>query len=161
VNDSAIRLISEVFLLWGLGVMDVLLLLVWRWVWGRYDLYLLVVLVCVVRWMQSGAVVVWVRGLLICVRDNSRVVGWLRPCHPVSGGLRLWAVSCRVHAVFAVEQAVKSARLLHTSPAPTASSVSVALGGILLAARGLASGVLVGDVVHLLLIAAVPTGVCL
>jgi hypothetical protein len=49
VNDSAIWLIGEVFLLWGLGVVDVLLLLVWRWVWGRYDLYLLVVLVCVVR----------------------------------------------------------------------------------------------------------------
>jgi hypothetical protein len=48
-----------------------LLLLVWRWMWGRYDLYLLVVLVCVVRWMQSGAVVVWLRGLLISVRDNS------------------------------------------------------------------------------------------
>jgi hypothetical protein len=105
-----------------------LLLLVWRWVWGRYDLYLLVVLVCVVRWMRSGAVVVWLRGLLICVRDNSRVIGWLRPYHPVSGGLRLWAVSCRVHAVFAVEQAVKSARLLRTSPAPTTSSVSAALG---------------------------------
>jgi hypothetical protein len=35
------------------------------------------------------------------------------------------------------------------------------LGGILLAERGLASGVLVGDVVYLLLIAAVPIGVCL
>jgi hypothetical protein len=45
VNDSAIRLIDEVFLLWGLGVVDVLLLRVWRWGWGRYDLYLLVVLV--------------------------------------------------------------------------------------------------------------------
>jgi hypothetical protein len=76
VNDSAIRLIGEVFLLWGLGVVvvvDILLLQVWRW--GRYDLYLLVVLVCVVRWMRSGAVVVWLRGLLICVRDNSSVVG--------------------------------------------------------------------------------------
>jgi hypothetical protein len=34
VNDSAIRLIGEVFLLWGLGVMgvvDVLLLRMWRW----------------------------------------------------------------------------------------------------------------------------------
>jgi hypothetical protein len=106
VNDSAIRLIGEVLLLWGLGVVgvvDVLLLWVWRWGWGRYGLYLLVVLVCVVRWMQSGAVVVWLRGLLICVRDNSRVVDWLRPCHPVSGGLCLWAVSCGVHAVFAVE----------------------------------------------------------
>jgi hypothetical protein len=94
-------------------------------------LYLLVVLVCVVRWMLSGVVVVWLRELLICVRDNSRVVGWLRPCHPVSGGLRLWAVSCKVRAVFAVEQAVKSARLLRTSPAPTTSSVSAALGDIL------------------------------
>jgi hypothetical protein len=70
-----------------------------------------------------------VGGLLICVCDNSRIVGWLRPCHPVSGGIRLWAVSCRVRAVFAVEQAVKSARLLRVSPAPTASSISVALGG--------------------------------
>jgi hypothetical protein len=34
-------------------------------------------------------------------------------------------------------------------------------GGILLAARGLISRVLVGDVVYLLLTAAVPTGVCL
>jgi hypothetical protein len=34
-------------------------------------------------------------------------------------------------------------------------------GGILLAARGLTGGVLVGDVVYLLLIAAVPTGVFL
>jgi hypothetical protein len=65
VNDSAIWLIGEVFLLWSLGVVgvvDVLLLRVWRWEWGRYDLYLLVVLVCVVRWMRSGAVVVWLRG---------------------------------------------------------------------------------------------------
>jgi hypothetical protein len=34
VNDSTIRLIGEVFLLWGLGVVgvvDVLLLRVWRW----------------------------------------------------------------------------------------------------------------------------------
>jgi hypothetical protein len=164
MNDSVIRLISEVFLLWGLGVVgvvDVLLLLVWRWGGGRYDLYLLVVLVCVVRWMRSGAMVVWLRGLLICVRDNSRVVGWLHPCHPVSRGLRFWAVSCRVGAVFTVEQAVKSAWLLRTSLALTTSSVSAALWGILLAVRGLASGVLVGDVVHLLLIAAVPTGVCL
>jgi hypothetical protein len=92
-------------------------------------LYLLVVLVCVVGWMLSGAVVVWWRELLICVCDNSGVVGWLRPRHPISGGLRFWAVPCRVHAVFAVEQAVKSARLLCTSPAPTMSSVSVALGG--------------------------------
>jgi hypothetical protein len=130
MNDSAIRLIGEVLLLWGMGVVDVLLLLVWRWGCGRYDLYFLVVLVCVVLWMRSGGVDVWRRGLLICVRDNSRVVGWLCPCHPVSSGLRLWAVSGLVGAVFAVEQAVKSARLLRTSPAPTASSVTAALGDI-------------------------------
>jgi hypothetical protein len=161
VNDSAIRLIGEVFLLWGVGVVDVLLLLVWRWGWGRYDLYFLVVLVCVVLWMRSGGVDVWWRGLLICVRNNSRVVGWLRPCHPVSGGLRLWAVSGLVGVVFAMKQAVESAWRLRTSPAPSASSVSAALGGIFLAARGLTSGGLVGDVVHLLLIAVVPTGVWL
>ena len=89
MNDSAIRLIGEVLLLWGMGVVDVLLLLVWRWGWGRYDLYFLVVLICVVRWMRSGGVDVRRRGLLVSVCDNSGVVGWLRPCHPVSGGLRL------------------------------------------------------------------------
>jgi hypothetical protein len=161
MNDSAIRLIGEVFLFWGVGVGDVLLLLVWRWGWGRYDLYFLVVLVCVVRWMRGGGVDVWWRGLLISVRDNSRVVGWLRPCHPVFGGLRLWAVSGLVGAVFAMKKTVESARRLRTPPTPTASSVSAALGGILLAARGVSSGVLVGDVVHLLLIAAVSTGVWL
>jgi hypothetical protein len=62
MNDSAIWLIGKVFLLWGMGVMDVLLLLVWRWWWGRYDLYFLVVLVFVVRWMRSGGVDVWWRG---------------------------------------------------------------------------------------------------
>jgi hypothetical protein len=78
MDDSAIRLIGEVLLLWCLGVVgvvDVLLLMVWGWRWGRYDVYLLVVLVCVVRWRRSRAVVVWLRGLLVCVRDNSRVVG--------------------------------------------------------------------------------------
>jgi hypothetical protein len=35
MNDSAIRLIGEVLLLWGMGVVDVVLLLVWRWGWGR------------------------------------------------------------------------------------------------------------------------------
>jgi hypothetical protein len=129
MNDSAIRLIGEVFLLWGVGVGDVLLLLVWRWGWGRYDLYFLVVLVCVVRWMRGGCVDVWWRGLLISVRDNSRVVGWLRPYHPVFGGLRLWAVSGLVGAVFAVKKTVESARRLRTSPTPTASSISAALGG--------------------------------
>jgi hypothetical protein len=129
MDDSAIRLIGEAFLFWGVGVGDVLLLLVWRWGWGRYNLYFLVVLVCVVRWMRGGGVDVWWRGLLISVCDNSRVFGWLRPCHPVSGGLRLWAVFGLVGAVFAVKKTVESARRLRASPAPTASSISAALGG--------------------------------
>jgi hypothetical protein len=66
-----------------------------------------------------------------------------------------------MRAVFAVEQAVKSSWLLRTPPSSTASSISSALGGILLAARGLTSGGLVGDIVHLLLITAVSAGVCL
>jgi hypothetical protein len=57
MNDSAIRLIGEVFLFWGVG--DVLMLLVWRWGWRRYDLYFLVLLVCVVQWMRGGA---WMYG---------------------------------------------------------------------------------------------------
>jgi hypothetical protein len=136
-------------------------LLVWRWGWGRYDLYFLVVLVCVVRWMRGEGVDVWWRGLLISVCDNSRVIGWLRPSHPVSGGLRLWAVSGLVGAVFAMKKTVESAWRLRTPPTPTASSISVALEGIFLAARGVTSRVLVGDVVHLLLIAAVSTRVWL
>jgi hypothetical protein len=95
------------------------------------------------------------------VCDNSGVVGWLRPCHPVSGGLRFWAVFGLVGAVFAMEEVVESARRLRTPPTPTASSISAALGGIFLATRGVNSGVLVGDVVHLLLIVAVSTGVWL
>jgi hypothetical protein len=122
-------------------------------------LYLLVVLVCVVRWMLSGAVVVWLWELMICVRDNSWVVGWLRPRHPVSGGLRFRAVPCWVRTVFAVKQAVESARLLRSSKAPTTSSIAAALGVIILAARGLTSGVLVGNVMYLLLTPAVPTEV--
>jgi hypothetical protein len=133
-------------------------LLVWRWGWGRYDLYFLV-LVCVVRWMRGGGVDIWWRGLLVSVRDNSRVVGWMCPCHPVFGGLRLWAVSGLVGAVFAMEETEESARRLRAPPTPTASSISAALGGIFLAARGFSSGVLVGDVVHLLLSVAVSTGV--
>jgi hypothetical protein len=163
VNDSAIWLISEVFLFWCLGVIwvvDVWLMRVRRREWRWYDLYLLVVLVCLVRWMLSGAVVVWLwEVVLICVRDNSWVVGWLRPRHHVPGGLRFWAIPRWVRVVFAVKQAVKSAWLLSQSSALTTSAIAVALGGIILTARGLTGGVLVGNVMHLLLTAAVVTGV--
>jgi hypothetical protein len=74
-------------------VVDVWLMRVRRREWRWYDLYLLVVLVCVVRWMLSGAVVVWLwEVVLISMRDNSWVVGWLRSRHHVPGGLRFRAV---------------------------------------------------------------------
>jgi hypothetical protein len=110
--------------------------------------------------MLGGAVVVWLWVVvLICVRDNSWVVGGLCPRHPVHGGLRFRAILGWVRAVFAVKQAVISARLLRLSPALTTRAIAAALGGIILAARGFIGGVLVGDVMHLLLTAAVPNGV--
>ena len=160
MNDSAIRLIGEVFLLWGMG--NVLVLLVWWWGWRRYDLYFLMMLVSVVRWMRSGGVDVWWRGWLVVMRDNSGIVGRLRPRHSISGGLRLGAVFGLVGAVFAVEKAIEPARRLLRPPStPAASSISAALGGIFLAARGVSSRLLVDDVVDLLLTAAVSTGVWL
>ena len=111
-------------------MVDVWLMRVRRLERGWYDLYLLVVLICVVRWVLSGAVVVWLwEVVLICVGDNSWVVGGLRPGHPVPGGLRFRAVPCWVRPVFAVKQAVKSARLLRPSSAPTTGATAVALGG--------------------------------
>jgi hypothetical protein len=74
-----------------------------------------------------GCMVVGV--VLICVRDNSWVVGGLCPRHPVPGGLRFRAIPRWVRAVFAVKQAVKSARLLRPSPVPTMRAIVAALGG--------------------------------
>jgi hypothetical protein len=67
--------------------------------------------------------------VLICVRDNSWVVGWLCPRHPIPGGLRFRAVPSSVCAVFAVKQAIISARLLCPSPALTTRAIDAALGG--------------------------------
>ena len=124
-------------------------------------MYFLMVLVSVVRWMRSGSVNIWWRGWLVIMRDNSGVVGWLRPRHSISGGLRLGAVFGLVGAVFAVEKAVESAWRLGAPSTPATSSISAALGGIFLATRGVSSRLLVGDVVHLLLTAAISTGVWL
>jgi hypothetical protein len=111
-------------------VVDVWLMRVRRQKWGWYDLYHLVVLVCVVRWMLGGAMVVWLwEVVLICVRDNSWVVDGLCPRHPVPGGLRFRAIPRWVRAVFAMKQAVKSARLLRPSSAPTTSAIAAALRG--------------------------------
>jgi hypothetical protein len=74
-------------------------------------------------------VVVWLwEVVLICVRDNSGVVGGLCPRHPVPGSLRFRAIRW-VRAVFAMKQTVKSARLLRPSSAPTTRDIAAALGG--------------------------------
>jgi hypothetical protein len=105
-------------------------------------------------------VVVWLWVVvLICVRDNSWVVVGLCPRHPVPGGLRFRAILGWVRAVFTVKQSVIFARLLRPSLASTTHAIATALGAIVLAVRGFAVGVLVGNVMHLLLTAVVPTGV--
>jgi hypothetical protein len=110
--------------------------------------------------MLGVAMVVWLWVVvLICVRDNSLVVGWLCPSHPVSSGLCFRAIPCWMRAVLAMKQAVKSTRLLRPSPAPATRAIVAALRGIVLTASGFAGGVLVGYVMHLLLTAFVPSTV--
>jgi hypothetical protein len=80
--------------------------------------------------MLGVAVVVWLWVVvLICVLDNSLVVGGLCPRHPVPGGLRFQVIPRWVRAVFAMKHAVISARLLHSSPAPATRAIAAALGG--------------------------------
>jgi hypothetical protein len=129
---------------------------------GWDDLYFLMVWICVVGWVLDVAVVVWLWVVvMICVRDNSLVVGWLCSGHPVPGGLCFRAIPCWVCAILAMKKAVISARLFRPSLAPASRAIAVTLGGIFLTASGLTSGVLVGYVVHLLLTATVPSGVWL
>jgi hypothetical protein len=102
----------------------------WRRRQGWNDLYFLMVRICVVVWVLDMVVVVWLWVVvMICVRDNSLVVGWLCSRHPIPGGLCFWAIPCWVCAILAVKQAVKSARLLCLSPAPASRAIVVALGG--------------------------------
>jgi hypothetical protein len=80
--------------------------------------------------MLGVAVVVWLWVVvLICVRNNSLVAGGLCLRHPVPGGLRFRAIPHWVRAVFAVKQAVISARLLRPSLAPATRAIVVALEG--------------------------------
>jgi hypothetical protein len=84
----------------------------------------------VVGWVLDMAVVVWLWVVVvICVRDNSLVVGWLCSRHPVPGGLCFRTIPCWVCAILAVKQTVKSTRLLCPSSAPASCAIVVALGG--------------------------------
>jgi hypothetical protein len=131
VDDSAIWLIGEVFLLRRL----VVILVVWvrmmrRRRRGWNNLYFLMVQICVVGWVLDMVVVVWLWVVVvICVRDNSLVVGWLCSRHHVPGGLCFRAIRCWVCAILAVKQTVKSAWLLRPSPAPASRAIAATLGG--------------------------------
>jgi hypothetical protein len=118
------------------------------------------VLVSVVGWMLELLVVVGLL-LMICVRDDPLVVGWLCSGHSVPGGLGLWTIPCWVCAVFTVKQAVESARLLCPSVASSSGAVAAALGVVFLTTGGLSSWLLVGNVVHLMVTAVVLAGVWL
>jgi hypothetical protein len=74
-------------------------------------MHLLMVLVNMVGWMLDLLIVV---GLLvmISVRDDPLVVGWLSSGHSVLGCLCLWTIPCWMRAVFAVQQAIEPPRLL-------------------------------------------------
>jgi hypothetical protein len=80
--------------------------------------------------MLGVAVVVWLWVVvLICVRDNSLVVDWLCPRHPVPGGLCFQAIPRWVHTVFVVKQAVISVRLLRPTLAQPRVPLPQPLGG--------------------------------
>ena len=120
------------------------------------------VTVNVVRLVVDLLVVVWLLVVLlgvIGVCDDSLVVGWLGSSHSVLGGLGLRAVPGGLCAVFTVKHAVKSSRLLDSASTSSSCVVVTVLRGVLLTVNRVSGGMLVGDGVHLLLVAIVPTKV--
>jgi hypothetical protein len=109
--------------------------------------------------MLGMAVVVWLWVVvLICVRDNSLVVGGLCPRHPIPGGLRFRAVPRWVRSLRR-ETGSNICAVAAPIPGPGRACHCRGPGGIILTASDLVGGMLVGYVVHLLLTAVVPTGV--
>jgi hypothetical protein len=159
VDDSTVRWLGEVFLFgcrrWGVVMWRIWM--VWRW-WGE-NLHLLMVMLYMIGLVLDLLVVVRLLVVLlgvVGVRDDSLVVGWLGSSHSVLG---LRTIPCGMRAVLAVKQAVKSLRLLGSSPAPSSYAVVAALRGVFLAASIVSSGMLIGYGVHLLLVVIVPTRV--
>jgi hypothetical protein len=111
------------------------IMVVWIWVVRRRrrgwkNLHFLSMLVRMVGWVLDVLVVVrLLLVVVVCVRDDSLVVGWLCSGHPVPGSLHFWTVSCWVRTVLAMKQAVEYAWLLRPSPASPSGSITVALGG--------------------------------
>jgi hypothetical protein len=78
--------------------------------------------------MLDVLVVVRLLVVVVCVRDDPLVVGWLCSGHPVPGGLCFWTISSWVRAVLAMKQIVESARLLRPSLASPSGAITTALG---------------------------------
>jgi hypothetical protein len=95
--------------------------------WRRQNLHLLMVLISVVGWMLDLVVMVGLL-VLICVRNDPLVVGWLCSGHSVPGDLGLRTIPCWVSAVFAEKQTVESVRLMCSSAASSPCAVAAALG---------------------------------
>jgi hypothetical protein len=99
--------------------------------------------------------------LMVCVRYYPLVVGRLCSGHSVSGGLGLRTIPCWVSEVFAVKQTIESTRLLCPSAASSPCVVVAALGVVFLTTGGFSGWLLVGNVVHLMMIAVVSARVWL
>jgi hypothetical protein len=117
-------------------------------------------LVCVVGWMLDLLIVVGLLLLVVvCVRDDPLVVGWLCSGHSIPGGLCFWTIPCWVRVVLAMKQTVESAWLLRPSLASPSGAIAAASGRVFLTASSFSGWVLIGYIVHLLVTAAIPSGV--
>jgi hypothetical protein len=139
-------------------------MVLWIWMMQRrwwWNLHFLTVLVHVVGWIWMLVVVGLLVVVVICVCDDPLVVSWLSSGHFVPSGLCLWTIHCWVHAVLAMKQTVESTRLLRPSSASPSGAIAVTLGRVFLMASSFSGWVLIGYVVHLLVTAAVTSGVWL
>jgi hypothetical protein len=139
-------------------------MVLWIWVMRRrwwQNLHFLTVLVHVVRWIWMLVVVGLLVLVVVCVRDDPLVVGWLCSRHFVPGGLCFWTIPCWVRAVLAMKQTVESVRLLCPSSASRSGAIAAALGRVFLTASSFSGWVLIGYVVDLLVTTAITSGVWL
>jgi hypothetical protein len=162
VNDPAERLLGKV-LLFGCWWWRVLMWRILMMRWRREELDLLMMMVQVIRLVKDLFVVVWLLVVLlgvISVCDNLLIVSWLIPGYPIVGGLGFRAIPSGVRTFFAMKQAVKPSRLLcSTSDSSSGVGATVLLCGVLLTTSCVSGEVLVGDGVHLLLVAVLPVGI--
>jgi hypothetical protein len=131
--------------------------------WWRKGLDLLVLLVHMVflvgvEWfIVELSLSVWLGMVGVC--NNSLVVDWVISGHLVFGGLGFGAVPSGMRGVFSVKKAIEPSRLWGSAFASTSRVGAAALlCGVLLATSGVSSLLLVGDSVHLLLVAVWPAG---